>query len=100
MDAAHKRLRVLHRNSRLTLQESGWNTGQNFERFSFETVWFIHRRELQQKVKTIEQDKVYLEYKVDTLKDELTNVKVNKDEQRIRALDLKFELGEVRVAFV
>ena len=43
----------------------------------------------------MEQDKVYLEYKVSSLADELTNVKVNKDEQRIRALDLKYELSEV-----
>ena len=55
----------------------------------------VCRRELQDKVKTMEQDKVYLEYKVSSLADELTNVKVNKDEQRIRALDLKYELSEV-----
>ena len=55
----------------------------------------VFRRELQDKVKTMEQDKVYLEYKVSSLADELTNVKVNKDEQRIRALDLKYELSEV-----
>ena len=61
---------------------------------------WLKREQILAQVKTLQQDKVYLEFKVDTLKDELTNVKVNKYEQRIRALDLKFELGEVRVAVV
>lgn len=43
----------------------------------------------------MKQDAIYLQYKLDSVEDELKVVKVNKDEQRIRALDLKHELSEV-----
>ena len=55
----------------------------------------ISVKQLEKELMTLKQDKTYLQYKVDSLEDELKKVKVNKDEQRIRALDLKHELSEV-----
>ena len=52
---------------------------------------------MEKEVLNLKQERIYLQYKVDSLEDELTKVKVNKDEQRIRALDLKHELSEVSI---
>ena len=55
----------------------------------------VHRRKFEEQLSDLKQEKVYLEYKVETLESELKEVKDGTHTQRIRALDLKHDLREV-----
>ena len=58
------------------------------------------RRKQEELISDLRQEKIYLEYKIDSLEKELREVKDGTHHQRIRALDLKQDLREVRVSLV
>ena len=60
-------------------------------------LFYYFRRKYEEKVSDMKQEKIYLEYKVDTLEAELKEWKDGTYQQRIRALDLKQDLREVGV---
>jgi len=59
-------------------------------------ITFIYRRHLEKELSDTKQEKLFLELKIESLQKEVETFKDSTHQQRLRALDLKYELREVR----
>ena len=68
--------------------------------FLLNKLFFCGRRRESEEISDLKQQKLYLEARVSSLEREIQEIRDGTHQQRIRALDLKHELREVRLGCV